>query len=62
MRVDQVEAAQAHEWAEVMMSTFGFDPVLGDVAAVRVGLPGWQQFATPITTGKSNGILLKRFA
>ncbi|MGW4490282.1 GNAT family N-acetyltransferase [Amycolatopsis sp. NPDC004368] len=45
LRVGEVESAQAHEWAGVMMSTFGFDRALVDAAAACVGRPGWRQFA-----------------
>ncbi|NEC37381.1 N-acetyltransferase [Streptomyces rubrogriseus] len=47
LRVGQVEPGQAHEWATVMMSTFGFTTpaAMIDMAASCVGRPGWRQYA-----------------
>ncbi|WP_134655950.1 N-acetyltransferase [Streptomyces sp. H23] len=46
LRVGLVEADQAHEFATVMMPTFGFtSPGLTDLAASCVGRPDWQQYA-----------------
>ncbi|MGW2462010.1 GNAT family N-acetyltransferase [Streptomyces sp. NPDC001761] len=47
LRVGPVRPDQAHEWATVMMTTFGFtEPAaLTDMAASCVGRPGWRQYA-----------------
>ncbi|MGW1728845.1 GNAT family N-acetyltransferase [Streptomyces sp. NPDC002306] len=46
LRVGLVEPHQAHEWATVMMSAFGFGaPAMIEMAAACVGRPGWQQYA-----------------
>ncbi|MGW2035522.1 GNAT family N-acetyltransferase [Streptomyces sp. NPDC001811] len=47
LRVGPVRTDQAHEWATVMMTTFGFtEPAaLTDMAASCVGRPGWRQYA-----------------
>jgi GNAT superfamily N-acetyltransferase len=46
LRVGLVEPHQAHEWATVMMSTFGFTaPGMVDMAASCVGRPNWRQYA-----------------
>lgn len=45
LRVGPIEPHQASEWATVMMTTFGFTPPLGDVAASCVGRPNWRQYA-----------------
>ncbi|MET9015934.1 GNAT family N-acetyltransferase [Streptomyces olivaceoviridis] len=47
LRVGPVQPEQAHEWATVMMTTFGFtEPAaLIDMAASCVGRPGWRQYA-----------------
>ncbi|MEU1622714.1 GNAT family N-acetyltransferase [Streptomyces sp. NPDC005722] len=46
LRVGLVEPHQAHEWATVMMTTFGFTtPAMTDMAAACVGRPDWRQYA-----------------
>lgn len=46
LRVGPVESHQAHEWATVMMTTFGFTaPGMIDMAASCVGRPDWRQYA-----------------
>lgn len=46
LRVGPVESQHAHEWATVMMTTFGFTgPDMIDMAASCVGRPNWQQYA-----------------
>ena len=46
LRVGLVEPHQAHEWATVMMTTFGFTtPGMIDMAASCVGRPNWRQYA-----------------
>jgi hypothetical protein len=46
LRVGLVESHQAHEWATVMMTTFGFTtPGMIDMAASCVGKPNWHQYA-----------------
>ncbi|MFE9445119.1 GNAT family N-acetyltransferase [Streptomyces sp. NPDC006602] len=47
LRVGLVERAQAHEWATVMMTTFGFTTpaAMTDMAASCVGRPDWRQYA-----------------
>jgi GNAT superfamily N-acetyltransferase len=46
LRVGLVEPRQAHEWATVMMTTFGFTtPGMADMAASCVGKPNWRQYA-----------------
>jgi len=47
LRVGPVQPDQAHEWATVMMTTFGFtEPAaLIDMAASCVGRPDWRQYA-----------------
>ncbi|WAU82011.1 GNAT family N-acetyltransferase [Streptomyces sp. Qhu-G9] len=45
-RVGVVEARQAHEWATVMMTTFGFtSPAMIEMAASFVGKADWRQYA-----------------
>jgi len=46
LRVGLVKSHQAHEWATVMMTTFGFTtPDMIDMAASGVGKPNWRQYA-----------------
>jgi len=45
LRVGLVEPRQAHEWATVMMTTFGFAQATVDMAASCVGRPNWRQYA-----------------
>ncbi|MEV5178087.1 GNAT family N-acetyltransferase [Streptomyces flaveolus] len=47
LRVGPVQPDQAHEWATVLMTTFGFtEPAaLTDMAASCVGRPDWRQYA-----------------
>jgi GNAT superfamily N-acetyltransferase len=46
LRVGPVESCHAHEWATVMMATFGFAaPGMTDMAASCVGRPNWRQYA-----------------
>ncbi|MCX4760391.1 N-acetyltransferase [Streptomyces sp. NBC_01275] len=46
LSVGLVEPHQAHEWATVMMTTFGFGtPGMIDTAASCVGRPNWRQYA-----------------
>jgi GNAT superfamily N-acetyltransferase len=46
LRVCLVEPHEAHEWATVMMTTFGFTtPGMIDIAASCVGKPNWRQYA-----------------
>jgi hypothetical protein len=46
LRVGLVEPGQAREWADVMMTTFGFTtPGMADMAASCVGKPNWRQYA-----------------
>ncbi|MET9874804.1 N-acetyltransferase [Actinacidiphila glaucinigra] len=46
LRVGLVGRHQAHEWATVMMTTFGFTaPAMIDMAAACVGRPDWRQYA-----------------
>lgn len=46
LRVGLVESHQAHEWATVMMTVFGFtSPDMTEMAASCVGRPNWRQYA-----------------
>ncbi|WP_411093562.1 N-acetyltransferase [Streptomyces sp. 049-1] len=45
LRVGLVAPHQAHEWATVMMTTFGFAPGMVDVAASLVLRPDWRNYA-----------------
>jgi GNAT superfamily N-acetyltransferase len=46
LRVGLVEPRQAHEWAAVMMTTYGFTMSdMADMATSCVGRPNWQQYA-----------------
>jgi GNAT superfamily N-acetyltransferase len=46
LRVGPVEPRHAHEWATVMMTTFGFTaPRMTDMAASCVGKLNWRQYA-----------------
>jgi GNAT superfamily N-acetyltransferase len=46
LRVGPVEPRHAQEWAQVMMSTFGFTtPGMTEMAAASVGRPNWRQYA-----------------
>jgi GNAT superfamily N-acetyltransferase len=47
LRVGLVEPGDAHEWATVMMTTFGFTTpeAMIDMAASCVGRPDWRQYA-----------------
>ncbi|PZG20937.1 N-acetyltransferase [Nonomuraea aridisoli] len=46
LRVGPIEPHHAHEWATVMMTTFGMPmPDMIDLAASNVGKPNWRQYA-----------------
>lgn len=46
LRIGVIEPDQAHEWATVMMTVFGFTaPGMIEMAASCVGKPNWRQYA-----------------